>query len=92
MTDAVRPQSDFLKRHADLLNTTPRTDVTLFLPFRRWLDTPDCHALTVARTLAPRILPRLTSSRAVDSPIPLVAPVTTQTEPAVARPSLDWLG
>jgi hypothetical protein len=53
MIRAVRPQADFLRENADLLNgTTPRADACLFLPYRRWAQTPDCQALKAARALA----------------------------------------
>jgi hypothetical protein len=52
MIRAVRPQADLLREHAGLLNdTTARPDAYLFLPYRRWLDTSDCHALKIARAL-----------------------------------------
>jgi hypothetical protein len=58
MVAAVRPQSDFLRQHADLLNpATPRADAALFLPFRRWLDTTDCAALNTALTLSRANIP-----------------------------------
>jgi hypothetical protein len=53
MVDGVRPQADFLREHAELLNgVTNRTDAYLFLPFRRWAETADCHALMAARALS----------------------------------------
>jgi hypothetical protein len=52
MIDAVRPESDFLRQNAALLNDTrPRADVLLFLPFRQWEETTDCRALKIARDL-----------------------------------------
>jgi hypothetical protein len=43
MISTIRPQSDFQKAHADVLNQTqPRTDVLVFLPFRQWLETDRC--------------------------------------------------
>jgi hypothetical protein len=58
MAAAVRPQSDFLRQHADLLNhTTPRADAAIFLPFRRWLDTTRCEALRTALTLSRSNIP-----------------------------------
>jgi len=53
MIAAVRPQADFLRRSADLLNETrPCLDVALFFPVRQWLGGPDCPALQAARALA----------------------------------------
>jgi hypothetical protein len=53
MIAAVRPQADFLRRHEALLNDAPfRTDVLLFLPFRRWVDTGTCIASRLAADLA----------------------------------------
>ena len=38
MIRAIRPEADFLKVNASLLNNAePRCDVALFLPFRKWL-------------------------------------------------------
>jgi hypothetical protein len=53
MCRAIRPQADLLRNNARLLNDTrPRTDVLLFLPFRRWLETADCRAWTTALALS----------------------------------------
>jgi hypothetical protein len=53
MCRAIRPQADFLRDNARLLNgTRPRTDVLLFLPFRRWLETTDCPAWKTALALS----------------------------------------
>jgi hypothetical protein len=53
MAKAVRPQADFLRAHADLLNNTqPLVDAILFLPYDRWVQSPDCRALAIARDLA----------------------------------------
>ena len=52
MIAAVRPQADFLRRHELLLNdTSPRADVILFLPFRRWVETDQCAASGIAAAL-----------------------------------------
>jgi len=52
MIDAIRPEADFLRQHAELLNGTKSpADVLLFLPFRRWIDTADCATLKVAQAL-----------------------------------------
>ncbi len=52
MIAAVRPQADFLRRHEALLNEAPfRSDATLFLPFRRWLETEHCTASDLAAPL-----------------------------------------
>jgi hypothetical protein len=53
MIGVIRPQADFLKTHAELLNDTKsRADVCLFLPFRRWIGPTDCKALQAARALS----------------------------------------
>ena len=53
MSRAIRPQADLLRDNAPLLNDTrPRADVLLFLPFRRWLASPDCPAWNTALTLS----------------------------------------
>ena len=58
MIAAVRPQVDLMRRHAGLLNETrPRRDVTLFLPFRRWLETDRCAASGLAAELVRRNIP-----------------------------------
>jgi hypothetical protein len=52
MIAAVRPQTDFLRRNAALLNDAPmRADVVLFLPFQRWIDTDQCAASRLAAAL-----------------------------------------
>ncbi len=52
MSSAIRPQADFLRKNHTLLNDVqPRADVLLFLPFRKWLNTPECWALTAAAAL-----------------------------------------
>src|SRR5689334_24969958 len=44
MIDAIRPEADFLRDNAPLLDgASPRADVLLFLPMRGWLDTSDCE-------------------------------------------------
>jgi hypothetical protein len=58
MIDAVRPQAEFLRRHAGLLNhTTPRVDAAVFLPFRHWVDSTDCVALQTALALSRANIP-----------------------------------
>jgi hypothetical protein len=53
MSASVRPQADLLRANEKLLNgTKARRDVTLFLPFRRWLDTDRCAALALATELS----------------------------------------
>jgi hypothetical protein len=53
MTAAIRPQAEFLRSNADLLNDTrPRSDAVLFLPFRRWLETDKCVASQLAAALS----------------------------------------
>jgi len=52
MISTIRPEADFLSRNAELLDKgTPRQDVTLFLPFRKWLETGDCAASKLAAEL-----------------------------------------
>ena len=52
MAATVRPEADFLRQNQKLLNnTTPRCDVTLFLCFRRWLDTDHCTVSDIAAAL-----------------------------------------
>lgn len=53
MAATIRPQADFLREHAGLLNATkPSADVLVFLPFRRWQDSPDCKLIGAAQVLA----------------------------------------
>jgi hypothetical protein len=53
MSKAVRPQTDLLREHADLLEgAKPVADATLYLDMDRWLKSDDCPALTAARALA----------------------------------------
>jgi hypothetical protein len=52
MVAAIRPQADLLRRNEGLLNEAPfRADVVLLLPFRRWLETDQCRASTLAAAL-----------------------------------------
>lgn len=52
MIAAVRPQADLLRRVEPLLNdVTPRADVLLYLPFRRWLETDQCETAALAAAL-----------------------------------------
>ena len=60
MCGAIRPQADLLRNNAKLLNDTrPRADVLLFLPFRRWLETADCHAWRTGLALHPCTRPTM---------------------------------
>jgi hypothetical protein len=53
MISSIRPEADFLKRNAELLNSAvSRRDVTLFLPFRKWLETGDCVPSRLATELS----------------------------------------
>ena len=53
MSELIRPQAEFLRHNADLLNGThARRDVVLFLPFRNWLVTAQCRASQLAAELA----------------------------------------
>ena len=52
MAAAVRPCADWLRAHAALINdSTPRADVLVFLPFRRWVETKDCAVSKIAAEL-----------------------------------------
>ena len=53
MASTIRPQADFLRENASLLNeTTPAAEALLFLPFRRWVDTADCQPQKIASALS----------------------------------------
>ena len=53
MSSLIRPQADFLRRNAELLNgTRARRDVVLFMPFRNWVQTGQCQASCLAGELA----------------------------------------
>lgn len=53
MLSLVRPEADFLRRHADLFrNSRPRRDVILWLPFRQWLTSDKCRASALAAELS----------------------------------------
>ncbi len=53
MTAAIRPQAEFLRGNAKLLDDAlPRRDAVLFLPFRRWIDTDKCVASQLAAALS----------------------------------------
>jgi hypothetical protein len=53
MAETIRPQADFQRKHVKLLNDAARRrDVTLFLPFRRWVDSKRCVASELAAKLA----------------------------------------
>ena len=53
MIATIRPQADLLRTNEKLLNETrARRDVTLFLPFRRWLETDECVAASLAAELS----------------------------------------
>ena len=52
MIATIRPQADFLREWEELLNdASPRADVVLFAPFRRWLETDQCVATKLAAAL-----------------------------------------
>jgi hypothetical protein len=52
MSSLIRPQADFLRRNARLLNeSVRRTDAVLFLPFRKWQSTNLCVASRLAAAL-----------------------------------------
>jgi hypothetical protein len=53
MISTIRPQSDFLRRHVDHLNSSrSRADVVVFLPFREWMQTDQCIGSTLAAGLS----------------------------------------
>jgi hypothetical protein len=53
MAATIFPEADLLRRNAALLNNTdPRSDVLLFLCFRRWLETETCAISTAAAALS----------------------------------------
>lgn len=53
MISLVRPEVDFLRKNAGLIGKgAPRQDVTVFLPFRRWLETGDCAASRLTAQLS----------------------------------------
>jgi hypothetical protein len=53
MAETIRPQADFQREHFKLLNgVEPRRDVTLFLPFRRWVESKRCVASELAAKLS----------------------------------------
>src|SRR3989442_58304 len=53
MISMIRPEADFLRRNADLVNKgVPRQDVVLFLPFRKWLESGECRASRLAGELS----------------------------------------
>ncbi|HUW59755.1 MAG TPA: prolyl oligopeptidase family serine peptidase [Candidatus Bathyarchaeia archaeon] len=55
MIDAVRPQADWLRSQVSLFETTtPRRDVSVFLPFRRWTETDKCAVSDIAGELTRR--------------------------------------
>jgi hypothetical protein len=52
MASAIRPEADFLRRNAALLDSAlARREVVLFLPFRNWLTTGECRASGLAAEL-----------------------------------------
>ena len=53
MISGIRPQANFLRQYANLLNETERpADALLFLPFRQYVETADCQPLKIARALS----------------------------------------
>jgi hypothetical protein len=52
MSQAVRPQAEFLRRNEKWLNDAPaRADVVVLLPFRRWVQTDSFPAVDIASAL-----------------------------------------
>ncbi len=55
MAAGLKPEAEFLREHADLLNGTQvRADALVFLPFRQWVETASCQTLGVVRRCEPR--------------------------------------
>jgi hypothetical protein len=53
MIESIRPQADWLRSHEAILNDAKfRSDVVLFLPFRRWMDVEHCAASDLAAALS----------------------------------------
>jgi hypothetical protein len=53
MAAAIKPQADFLRANAELLNgTNPVVDEVVALPFEQWVEGNDCPALARVRALA----------------------------------------
>ena len=53
MIATIRPQADLLRENHKFLNgTRARRDVTIFLPYRRWLETDKCIAADLAAELS----------------------------------------
>ena len=58
MFEATRSQAEFQREHASLLQgTRARSDVALFLPFRRWLETNRCTVSALAGELSRANIP-----------------------------------
>lgn len=50
MSDAVRPEAEFLRAHADLLNGVKHCDdAAVNLPFTKWVQTDNCAQLATVR-------------------------------------------
>jgi hypothetical protein len=63
LIDGVKPEADFLKQHADLLNGGHRrADVIVFMPFRQWVHTDVCRPLQWAAALSAANIPYLMAS------------------------------
>jgi len=53
MISLIRPEADFLRHNAGLLNDArARRELVLFLPFRNWLTTDQCRVSRLAADLA----------------------------------------
>jgi len=53
MISLVRPQVEFLRNHAELLNgARMKSDVSLFLPFRKWVESESCRTSALASELS----------------------------------------
>lgn len=58
MATLVRPYTDWLRGHAELLYASrPRRDVLVFFPFRQWINTRECAVSPVARELTAANIP-----------------------------------
>lgn len=58
MAETIRPEAEFLRAHAGLLNDTQsRRDVVVFLPFQQWLKTNYCSAARLTARLSEANIP-----------------------------------
>ena len=88
MATSIWPEADFLRQNEKLLNeTAPRSDVLLFLCYRRWLQTDQCAVANLATALgraniqfavcSEEDLEKSIASRAPKSPVLVVESLST---------------